>query len=48
MTIKALKASEEIFSILSDFSYQPHYIGDLEGFDSLSRAYLDASDSASA
>ena len=41
MTIKALRTPEERFSLLPGFTYQPNYIDDLAGFDSLRMAYID-------
>lgn len=47
MTIKALRTPEERFSVLPAFPYQPNYIDDLAGFESLRMAYIDEGDSSS-
>ncbi|WP_286292180.1 haloalkane dehalogenase [Vibrio apostichopi] len=44
MTINALRTPDERFSILPAFPYQPNYVDDLEGFDSLRMAYIDEGD----
>lgn len=41
MSIEALRTPEERFSLLPGFPYAPHYLDDLEGFESLRMAYLD-------
>ena len=47
MTIKALRTPEERFSVLPAFPYQPNYIDDLDGFESLRMAYIDEGDPSS-
>ena len=41
MTIKALRTPEERFSMLPAFPYQPQYVEDLAGYESLRMAYID-------
>jgi haloalkane dehalogenase len=41
MTIEALRTPDERFSVLPDFPYQPHYVDDLPGYESLRMAYID-------
>ncbi|MCL4104507.1 UNVERIFIED_CONTAM: hypothetical protein GTU68_047469 [Idotea baltica] len=41
MTIEALRTSEERFSLLPNFPYQPRYLDDLEGYGTLRMAYID-------
>jgi len=41
MTIRALRTAEERFSVLPGFPYQPHYLDDLPGYESLRIAYID-------
>jgi haloalkane dehalogenase len=41
MSLKALRTPEERFSILPNFPYQPKYIDDLPGYESLRMAYID-------
>lgn len=44
MTINALRTPEARFSVLPAFPYQPQYVDDLEGYDSLRMAYIDEGD----
>ena len=44
MTINALRTPEERFSVLPAFPYQPQYVDDLEGYESLRMAYIDEGD----
>ncbi|WP_217645482.1 hypothetical protein [Oceanisphaera psychrotolerans] len=44
MTIKALRTPEERFSVLPAFPYQPNYVDDLSGYESLRMAYIDEGD----
>jgi len=39
--IKALRTPEARFSMLPAFPYQPHYVDDLAGYESLRMAYID-------
>lgn len=41
MTIEALRTPDARFSVLPDFPYQPHYVDDLTGYESLRMAYID-------
>ena len=41
MTIDALRTPDERFSVLPGFPYEPHYIDDLSGYESLRLAYID-------
>jgi len=41
MPITALRTPEERFSVMPGFPYQPNYIDDLNGYDSLRMAYID-------
>ncbi|MEP4484625.1 MAG: haloalkane dehalogenase [Halioglobus sp.] len=41
MTVKALRTADERFSVMPGFSYQPHYVDDLPGYESLRMAYID-------
>ena len=41
MTIEALRTPDARFSVLPDFPYQPHYVDDLAGYESLRMAYID-------
>jgi haloalkane dehalogenase len=41
MPIEALRTPEERFSILPNFPYQPKYVDDLPGYESLRMAYID-------
>jgi haloalkane dehalogenase len=41
MTIEALRTPDERFRDLPEFSYQPHYIDDLAGYDGLRMAFVD-------
>jgi len=41
MPVEALRTPEERFSILPNFPYQPKYIDDLPGYESLRMAYID-------
>lgn len=47
MTIKALRTPEERFSVLPAFPYQPHYVDDLSGYESLRMSYIDEGDKES-
>ncbi|GGQ04808.1 haloalkane dehalogenase [Shewanella litoralis] len=44
MTIKALRTPESRFSVLPAFPFQPQYVEDLAGFESLRMAYIDEGD----
>jgi len=44
MTIQALRTPEERFSVLPEFPYQPQYVDNLSGYDSLRMAYIDEGD----
>ena len=44
MTIKGLRTPEERFSVLPAFPYQPNYVDDLGGYESLRMAYIDEGD----
>ena len=46
MRIKALRTPEERFSVLPAFPYQPHYVDDLTGYESLRMAYISEGDPA--
>jgi len=39
--IEALRTPEERFSFLPEFPYEPNYVDDLEGYESLRMAYID-------
>lgn len=41
MSIEALRTPEDRFSVMPGFPYQPHYVDDLPGFESLRMAYID-------
>lgn len=41
MSIEALRTPEDCFSVMPGFPYQPHYVDDLPGFESLRMAYID-------
>lgn len=41
MPIEALRTPEERFAVLPEFPYQPHYIDNLDGYESLRMAYID-------
>jgi haloalkane dehalogenase len=41
MPIEALRTPEERFAILPEFPYQPQYVDDLQGYESLRMAYID-------
>lgn len=41
MSIEALRTPEERFAVLPEFPYQPHYLDDLDGYESLRMAYID-------
>ena len=35
MSIEALRTPEERFAVLPEFPYRPHYLDDLDGYESL-------------
>ncbi len=41
MTIEALRTPDERFSVLPAFPYEPNYVDDLAGYESLRMAYID-------
>ncbi|MEP1472529.1 MAG: haloalkane dehalogenase [Halieaceae bacterium] len=41
MPIEALRTPDDRFSVMPGFPYQPHYVDDLPGFESLRMAYID-------
>ena len=41
MSVEALRTPDERFAILPAFPYQPHYLEDLPGYESLRMAYID-------
>jgi haloalkane dehalogenase len=41
MPIEALRTPEDRFSVLPSFPYSPHYLDDLQGYESLRMAYID-------
>ncbi len=47
MSIEALRTPEERFSLLPAFPYQPNFVDDLSGFESLRMAYIDEGDKTS-
>lgn len=47
MPIDTLRTPEERFSLLPAFPYQPNFVDDLPGFDSLRMAYIDEGDKTS-
>lgn len=44
MSIKALRTPEHRFSVMPNFPYQPNYMDDLQGYESLRMAYIDEGD----
>ncbi|REL27124.1 alpha/beta fold hydrolase [Thalassotalea euphylliae] len=44
MAINALRTPEDRFSVLPAFSYQPNYVDDLDGYETLRMAYIDEGD----
>lgn len=44
MSIDVLRTPEERFSLLPAFPYQPNYVDDLPGYESLRMAFIDAGD----
>lgn len=46
MTIKALRTPEKRFAVLPAFPYQPQYVDNLDGYDSLRMAYIDEGDNS--
>lgn len=48
MTIEVLRTPEERFSLLPAFPYEPKYIDNLRGYESLRMAYVDEGDTNSA
>ena len=44
MAIVALRTPEDRFSVLPAFTYQPNYVDDLEGYETLRMAYIDEGD----